>query len=105
MKLEDMQVLEKVAVLEALIAKADLDVGYSTQVKWQEDQLASKSAASVIIDNAKKLFQSGEIDTLDEDVRSGAYALYSAELDKFLRMFPEYQLNDIVTESVVKQHM
>lgn len=91
-RLEDMSILEKVTALEACIAKADLDVEYSITVAWGTDQSAEevKSQARIEIANAKQLFSSGRIDTLDYDVRADAYANWNVKMDNYLRKFPEY---------------
>lgn len=100
MRLIDMNVLEKANQLEALIDKSDLDTDYSIQVKWDENPTKTKREAKVIIDNARILFQNGAIDNLDIDMKAEAYANYNTVLDSYLKRFPEFELNDVQTESV-----
>lgn len=100
MRLEDMNILEKANKLESLIAKTDLEPDYSIQVKWLENPSYTKTQAKVLIDNTRLLFQSGRIDSLDIDMKAEAFANYNTQLDSYLKRFPEYELEDIQTESV-----
>lgn len=106
MRLEDMSILEKANQLEGLIAKADLDVEYAITVAWRNNAEEDKRSAKVLIENARTMFASARINSLDADVRAEAYAKYSTALDSCLMMFPEYINNDVITESVGNQmHM
>lgn len=105
MRLEDMDVLEKAAQLEALIAKANLEPDYSIQVSWLGNQNDSKREARALIDNTRLLFQQGKIKSLDMDMRNEAYSNYNSRLASFLKMFPEYVQSDIKTESIAQRHM
>ena len=100
MKLEDMQVLEKAEKLEALVARAELDTEYAIQVAWLGERQERINNAKVLVQNAKTLFNGGRIESLESDVRASAYANYHVQLDTYLKMFPEYNLNDVITESV-----
>ena len=52
--------------------------------------------AEVIADSIKKL---------DSDIVADAYATFNTRLDSFLKRFPEYRLNDVITESIGQRHM
>lgn len=104
-KLQDLNILEKANQLEALIAKADLDIDYSIQVKWGGSKNDAERDARVLIANTRLLFQSGRIDQLDMEVREKAFANYHTMLDSYLKRFPEYELDDVITESVAQRHM
>ncbi|MCH5166871.1 MAG: hypothetical protein J1F35_03175 [Erysipelotrichales bacterium] len=103
-KLNQMSVLEKADKLASLIAKADLETDYAIQVAWGDSAAAAKNAAKIVIENTKTLFQSNRIDQLDPDVRAKTFADYHVTLDSYLKMFPEYQLEDVITETVDKAH-
>lgn len=100
-KLNQMNVLEKANKLEALIEKTELDVEYSTQVAWVGVTTDVKTAVGILISNTRKLFEEKEIDSLDPEVKEETYANYSVMLDSYLRMFPEYHLDEAITETVV----
>lgn len=100
MRLEDMSILEKANKLEGLLAKADTDVEYAITVAWKNNAEEDKRNAKTIIENARTMFASQRIQSLDLDVRASTYAHYNTLLDSCLKMFPEYAKNDIITESV-----
>lgn len=100
MRLQDMGILEKANILEGLIARADLDVDYAITIAWKNNAEEDKRMARVVIENARIMFASSRIDSLDSDVRAETYASYNTMLDSYLKMFPEYANNDIITESV-----
>lgn len=100
MRLEDMSILEKADKLEGLLAKADLDVEYAITVAWKNNAEEDKRIAKTAIENARTLYASPKIKSLDLDVQAETYANYSALLDSCLKMFPEYINNDIITESI-----
>lgn len=99
-RLQDMQITEKINALQSLIAKAELDVEYSIQVRWGDNKEQTINEAKTFINNARLLFQNGKIDQLDYDMKQEAFAHYHTKLDSYLKMFPEFELNDIQTESV-----
>ena len=105
MKLENMTITDKINALEQAIEKANSEVEYSIQVKWEKDAEDTKNDAHIFIQNAHTLFASGGIDSLDYDVKADAYASYNMRLDSYLRMFPEFQLDDIITENVPAMHI
>lgn len=105
MRLEDMNILEKASELEALIAKADSEPDYSIEVKWVGNQSDAKKEAKKVIENTRTLFASGGVDAFDMEVRAETYATFNTRLDSFLKMFPEYKLNDVITESINPRHM
>lgn len=104
-KLNELNILEKANQLEALIAKADLDVDYSIQVKWGGNKDVVIRDIRVLIANARLLFQKGGIDQLEMSVREEASDNYHTMLDSYLKKFPEYELDDVITESVTQRHM
>lgn len=105
-KLQDLNILEKASQLEALIAKADLDVDYSIQVKWDGNKDVVVRDARVLIANTRLLFQTGGIDQLEDmSVKEEAFANYHTMLDSYLKKFPEYELDDVITESVTQRHI
>lgn len=104
-KLQDLNILEKASQLEALIAKADLDVDYSIQVKWDGNKDVAVRDARVLIANTRLLFQKGGIDQLEMSVKEEAFANYHSMLDSYLKKFPEYELDDVITESVTQRHI
>lgn len=99
MRLEDMNILEKVNKLEGLLAKADMDVEYAITVAWKNNAEEDKKTARIVIENARTMFASPKIKSLDLDVQASTYADYNVLLDNCLKMFPEYINNDIITES------
>ena len=101
-KLENMNILEKATLLESLIAKAESDRTYATTVVWIGEREDAINHVKVVVENAKTLFGQNHIDTLEPQERAAAYANYHVQLDTQIKMFPEYQLNDSITESVDK---
>ena len=105
-RLQDLSILEKANQLEALMEKADSEVDYSIQVKWGSNKEIIERDARIVIANTRLLFQSDSLDypdrleQLDISVREEAYAHYHSMLDSYLKKFPEYELNDVITESV-----
>lgn len=89
-RLGEMSILEKANALEACIAKADLDVEYAINVKWESNAQDDKNQAKVIIQNARELFSTGRLEQLDLEVKADAYATWNIKLDTLLRRFPEY---------------
>lgn len=104
-KLENMNILEKVTLLESLITKAELDGSYASTVIWQGDREDAINHARVVIENARTLFGQNRIDTLEPQERAAVYADYHVQIDTQIKMFPEYQLNDSITESVDRTQM
>lgn len=100
MRLQDMSILEKANKLEGLLAKAELDVDYAITIEWKNNAEDDKRTAKIAIENARTMFASPRIKSLDSDVQADTYANYNALLDSCLKMFPEYINNDVVTESV-----
>lgn len=99
-KLEKMNILEKATLLDSLIEKAESDRSYATTVIWKGESEDAINHAKVVIENVRTLFGQNDIDTLEPQERADAYANYHVQLDTQIKMFPEYQLNDSITESV-----
>ena len=72
MKLEDMGLLEKVNVLEGLIARTELETEYSIDVEWLENPEYMKREVKVLIDNCRRLFKNDSIKKLDSDIVADA---------------------------------
>ena len=105
MKLEDKKKKKKVNVLEGLIARTELETEYSIDVEWLENPEYMKREVKVLIDNCRRLFKNDSIKKLDSDIVADAYATFNTRLDSFLKRFPEYRLNDVITESIGQRHM
>ena len=104
-RLKDMQISEKVDLLKELIARAEVDTDYAQTVAWGDSGIAKVTAEiNVLVDNAITLFEPGKIDSLDKDIQADTYAKFQTKLDAYLRLFPEYQHEDKITESVT-QHI
>lgn len=102
-KLEDLNIAEKINELESLIAKAELNIDYKIQVALGDEGDAMISKMKTDISNARNLFgPSGRLEQLDYDVKAAAYANYQTLLDSYLKKFPEYAMNDVITESFHK---
>lgn len=109
-RLDEMDILEKAAQLEALIAKANLEPGYSIQVKWLENPDYTKREAATLIENARLLFSQNEMGStrlsqLDYDMREVTHNNYNSSFDSYLKRFPEYEHIEEKEDNIGKRHM
>lgn len=90
MELENMNIVEKINLLENLAAKASMDTEYSIQCVLGDDKDSTLSEMNVVVQNARHLFVGGAIDQLDYDIRQESFNKWNGILTERIMKFPEY---------------
>jgi len=90
MELSSMNLEQKRNELSRLYNKAELNLEYRIQVAWGNDSEVTRYRIRTLIANYDLLFRTGRIKQLDYENVQGGIAYYSNQFDTYLKMFPEY---------------
>jgi len=84
-----MKIEQKINLLDALLARAINDVYYGMSVSWGQDKEVSIAEMKSLLNNAKLLFSTGRINSIDYEERIKTVGIYNKALNSALRKFPD----------------